>query len=576
MPETADVDEEFITADLLQCLEKQESLYELHTHLMGMGNASFWVHNILTDRAKLPTQQDFKNYPNIRLHLGPLVWDKEGRKFIDREVTRNFFDGMINSQDLELLRASITYDAALENLISEMFVQKLKYRELTFENDFSYDMVLLLDDLAKGFGIKENQERDMIQAMVEEKLGIHTRKDWEKPFFKDWIIFNARKQKLQIAYGIQAENLRMLIGGTKPIDELTDPAQRDARSHIINAFSMMNADGREPCSADFHSFRGAFTPEFFPRRFALKDSIYTQRLDLLALLLKNALHRFSTCLPPVKYCEFSVGCGDLTRPWVFDVLSTFSKNSSFTAKFKTLVDNGQFPWLKMDDQTQNIEYRFLAGFNRRILRISNAYLPDEAVTLLFEMPHHAIHLMLTEFHRADKKRPTNLFKEQVEQLHRMKEETKSNQSFFDLVVGLDLFGDELGYPYCPFIAHEFLQFIQDAREKNSNFGVRIHCAENVPFIRPNLSGYCLFAAHMYIVYRCLDFLKRKLKSNIRVGHGIAFDKILSIENYKFRKSSVLVAEMQQNARTILPSIPFEVNITSNFYLLGDAIRNTKM
>ncbi|CAF5190034.1 unnamed protein product, partial [Rotaria magnacalcarata] len=151
----------------------------------------------------------------------------------------------------------------------------------------------------------------------------------------------------------------------------------------------------------------------------------------------------------------------------------------------------------------------------------------------------------------------------------------TNPKFLDLVVGLDAFGDELGHPYCPFVAHEFIEFVRDARKHNRSFGVRIHAAENAPFIRPDLPGYRLFAAHMYILYRCIDFLKRKLKTNIRVGHGIAFDKLLSIKNYKFRKSSVLVAQMKRNAKSVFSEIPFEVNITSNFYLLGGAIRNVK-
>ena len=35
------------------------------------------------------------------------------------------------------------------------------------------------------------------------------------------------------------------------------------------------------------------------------------------------------------------------------------------------------------------------------------------------------------------------------------------------IVGLDLFGDELGYPYCPFVAQEFIQFIEKQREKTN-------------------------------------------------------------------------------------------------------------
>ena len=541
---------------------------------MGMGSASFWVQSVLLDRSKLPTQKDFIENDEIRLRLGPLVWNTEKQAFINRRRTKTFFDVHRNPQCSTKTDESEDCNS-FSALISKEFNQELERHELKFENNFSYDVVLSLEDLAKGLGIDYTQSRDMLQAMVEEKLGIYTKNDWQKPIFEDWIIFNARQQKFQIVYGMQAEKLRMLIGGARSIQNVTDPAQRDARAHIINAFSMMNADGSEPRSVDFHSFRGAFTPEFYPRRFALKDSIYSQRLDILAFLLQHALYRFSTSVPPITYCEFSIGNGDISRPWIFDILSAFSKYAD-SSSFKNLVDENHFPWLKAYHPIKEVDYRFLAGFDRRIPPISNAYSTGEAVTFLHEVPHYAIHLMLREFYKSNKKGSTIMFTEQVKQLRKMKEESENNPHFSHLVVGIDLFGDELGYPYCPFVAYDFVRFVEDARCKNPKFGVRIHCAENVPFIRPELPGYRLFAAHMYIVYRCLSFLKQKLKSNIRIGHGIAFDKLLCIKNYKFRKSSVLVAEIQRNAKRVLSSIPFEINLTSNFYLLGDAIRNVGM
>ena len=560
------------TESLIQCLEKQEGLYELHTHLLGMGNASFWVQNILADRIKLPTHNDFINDPDLRRKLGPLVWKSSKRAFMQPKDSAQYFDELLSKYDSK--PTAYKFDALYCNFESEEFCDKIEHHKLTFKENFSYDVVFSLENLAKGLGLEEDQPRDIKQSKVEEKLGIYTKSGLsEVRFFNYWIIFNAREQHLQVVYGMQAEKLRMLIGGVKPIDQLTDPAQRDARAHIINAFSMMNADGSEPRSIDFHSFRGAFTPEFYPRRFVLKDSIYAQRLDLLAYLLRYVLRRYATCLPPVKYCEFSVGCGDLSRPWVFDVLSTFAKSEQLTGTFKTLVDRDCFPWLKTTDIEKNIEYCFLVGFDRGIPPITNAYRADEAILLLFDAPHYGIHVMLREFYLSDSSKPTIIFTRQVEKLMKLEEEIESNPHFFDWVVGLDLCGDEVGHPYCPFVAHEFIRFVKEARKQNSNFGVRIHSAENVPFIGPELPGYRLFAAHMYILYRCIDFLKRRLKSNIRIGHGIGFDKLLSIKNYKYRKSSVLVAEMQSTAKSVLKSIPFEVNITSNFYLLGDAIRN---
>jgi hypothetical protein len=132
----------------------------------------------------------------------------------------------------------------------------------------------------------------------------------------------------------------------------------------------------------------------------------------------------------------------------------------------------------------------------------------------------------------------------------------------------------MGYPYCPFVSWEFLQFIDELRGENKNFGLRIHCGENVPFVNANAGAYRHFIAHMYIVFRCLRFLQRKLGHSIRIGHGIAFARILdgSMRISAHRKSSVLLAEIQDHAKHVLSKIAFEVNITSNEYLLGQALR----
>ena len=84
--------------------------------------------------------------------------------------------------------------------------------------------------------------------------------------------------------------------------------------------------------------------------------------------------------------------------------------------------------------------------------------------------------------------------------------------------------------------------------------------------------YLLRTCILFIVV--LVFSSKSCSLIFAIGHGIAFDKLLCIKNYKFRKSSVLVAEIQKNAKSqCCHPFPFEINLTSNFYLLGDAIRN---
>ena len=187
---------------------------------------------------------------------------------------------------------------------------------------------------------------------------------------------------------MQVEQLRKVIS----IDpNRPSEAAKLARAHLINAFSMCDGEGNRPRPVDFHSFHGCFTPEFYPRRFVLKDSIYSQRLDVLAALIGHIMERYRTCLPPVKYCELSVSANDLSKQWVFDVLRSvrfyetniiiglsnnpernlyvaYNKFSSFTQ----IVLHGSFPYLlpafrSSQDRPEllNVTYRFLAGFDRQ-------------------------------------------------------------------------------------------------------------------------------------------------------------------------------------------------------------------
>lgn len=82
---------------------------------------------------------------------------------------------------------------------------------------------------------------------------------------------------------------------------------------------------------------------------------------------------------------------------------------------------------------------------------------------------------------------------------------------------------------------------------------------------------------MYIVFRCLRFLQCELKSDIRIGHSIAFDRILGakMNTSRHRKSSVLLAEIREHANYLFKNIAFEINITSNEYLLGQTLRQGK-
>jgi hypothetical protein len=78
---------------MLTILKEQPELYDLHTHLLGMSNAGFWLDTILMDKNITPKNETFKADKRIREALCPLVWDKNQQHtgFVNGEKTAEFF-----------------------------------------------------------------------------------------------------------------------------------------------------------------------------------------------------------------------------------------------------------------------------------------------------------------------------------------------------------------------------------------------------------------------------------------------------------------------------------------------------
>jgi adenosine deaminase len=654
MQSTTNINTQPSKKSLSLILKEEPELYDLHAHLLGMGNPGFWIDTILMDELIMPKHQTFKDDQYTREALCPLIWDKDNGGFVNDKETARFFHYLIQENIFRKVNGEITetvnfeqaittlkeekFPSILVNLLDKNIYDDLIHGGLEFKEDFSYDVVLKLSDLGKGLGIKDSDCEGFVQLAVVEKLGCHL--PGRTANFQHWIIFNARKQKFKIVFGIQVDALRQLI-----LVDKNNPSEaaKLARAYINNAFSMCDAEGTRARSVDLHGFHGFFTPEFYPRRFALKDSIYSQRLDVIAALIVHITERYQTCLPPVKYCELSVSVNDLSKAWILDVLRSVrvydqeavlrSKARSepliYTAdkelsSFSQLVLKDCFPHLQVAfkgskpiagrqvnfDQPR-VTYKFLAGFNRRQIKAPFPVNPDQAVNSLYVAPHEAILLMMKEIEKSrsnaanpeeetdeevttstenkedetdeevttsteNKEDEETAFDPCLKKLKKLEKCSKKIPWLYEWVVGLDLFGDELGYPYCPFVARPFINFVLRRRNKDNYkyFGIRIHCGENVKFASDDNPAYRLFVAHMYIVFRCLLFLQQELKYGIRIGHGIAFDHILgaNLNSSKYRKSSVLMAEMCDNAHYLFKKIAFEVNITSNEYLLGQLLR----
>ena len=249
---------------LSMILKCQPQLYDLHTHLLGMGNASFWVDHILINEDIMPTNKTFRDKDNgrIRQKLCPLVWDKTGNSgFVDGRKVAEFFTYLTTNITVPNGNQAIgdiineikqqKFSPVFEALIEDKFLDELLDRSLTFKKNFSYDVILQLSDLGKGLGVKESISENIIQVAVTEKLGVYPP---DKIKFREWIIFNAREQKLQIVYGITVEELRNRI---KYDGNSSSKANELARAYIINAFSMRNAEGTPARNVDLHNFHGS-------------------------------------------------------------------------------------------------------------------------------------------------------------------------------------------------------------------------------------------------------------------------------------------------------------------------------
>ncbi|CAF1566634.1 unnamed protein product, partial [Adineta ricciae] len=212
--------------------------------------------NRFINRESTPAEISYMQANKLkRRDLCPLVWNQVGKTgFIDDEETATFFYYLIDESGLLMSRKDFR---RIQGLISEVFNNRLLDRSLTFKDNFSYDVVLKVSDLSKSLGVKHTNH-DMIQLVINERLGITPQSTVR---IREWIIFNAREQKFEIVDGIRVEELRSLI---KCDPNAPNKTKELARSYIINAFSMCDAQGTPARYVDLHGFHGSFTPDFYP------------------------------------------------------------------------------------------------------------------------------------------------------------------------------------------------------------------------------------------------------------------------------------------------------------------------
>lgn len=99
------------------------------------------------------------------------------------------------------------------------------------------------------------------------------------------------------------------------------------RSVVRNWFQFLDPSGTEPMQVDIlDTYRGNFTPQFYPRRFEMRDVIIDAHPQVLEVLLNTVLYRYGK--GGVGYVEFSIsGKYLLDQKYRTPLGNPFSKNS---------------------------------------------------------------------------------------------------------------------------------------------------------------------------------------------------------------------------------------------------------
>ncbi|KAI9015033.1 hypothetical protein BC832DRAFT_185908 [Gaertneriomyces semiglobifer] len=320
-------------AELYRLLNRAASanwFTDLHTHLLGMGSADFWVSRIMVtylSSVKRNWKAGERTDPGVlakfftELIHAQLELNKEETKAVDSWVktfTKALKKGTIlqqfNVHDiLEFSRP--TWDELVELKESDRTTM-LECFGKYYTDDVVFTKANLLDAVNPPPSLRnEPQKLAFLESVFSQ--GSRSKRPF-KEMFRQYLIFNARGKngvaQFELVTGITNSDLLELmeLGENGEQDHMRSDRAKAIEGVIRNGFSMLNADGSQPDSlnaAQVREFRGCFTPEFYPRRFALKDCIYSQRLEVLGILINNTAGRYGKS--GVIYVEYSVGVNDM-------------------------------------------------------------------------------------------------------------------------------------------------------------------------------------------------------------------------------------------------------------------------
>ena len=127
----------------------KEGLSELHAHLMGMGDAKFWVNAILLQPEILPTNLTFKSALGRHLSskateedkrtlaLTPLFWDRALKSWVPRQESIEIIKELCNCKAAEDLRDKFGHEWITEAFVKSLIITGLALLKIIATTSFS-------------------------------------------------------------------------------------------------------------------------------------------------------------------------------------------------------------------------------------------------------------------------------------------------------------------------------------------------------------------------------------------------------------------------------------------------------
>ena len=470
---------------------------DLHTHLLGMGDAKFWK-KVITE--VIPELLDVALDDDDR-------WNEclKGRP--------------ADSSFAQLDQVAASLKVPKKSTFRQQ-VEEKKGEEPTAS--FTFDVVYSVQTLCRAIGQcddlldkKSPSEAELLlmRGWVLQQLGSdrQTNNGFDANDEFEWFwVFNAQLQEFERRYGITNTSL---------VEWCLDD---EHNLRIVDSFfELPRTTGK--------SSKNHFSPELHRHRYCMKQAMYSQYPIVLDILLRCVLNDYAAA--GVNYVEFSVDFSDLVeRPWMFVHLS------APTTQHPLQFGNWIVPPLH-----RRVTFRYLAEIDRRnvhdLCRLNPRNSVDEVA--------HAADLM---FDRKTSAVKPKYFERHIERLKMLKqkfaESRRSNvggsiRRLHEMCVGLDYFGHELFHPHCSFAVDKLVNFLlQERVSRNDRFGFRIHAGQ---LLHLEEMPQALMVVHMGVLLRAICRILHKyetwwksIKENslkpmptdcpppLRIAHGTAF------------------------------------------------------